>query len=134
MLEQTKTVSEAATWFEAFILAHPVVTCILLAWVVSWVLTVAFRPVLRYLLPDGIERHVIRLFDVVIAFFVVLDMWPHDFAHWWAAGIGGASPFAYFVFSELICWKLPAARRALSLRELAEPSETPNEPPKDTTP
>jgi hypothetical protein len=103
-----------------------------LAWVVSWVLTVAFRPILRHVLPDGIERHVIRLFDVVVAFLVVLDMWPHDHAHWWAAGIGGASPFAYFALSEALCWKWPNLRRFLSLRELAiEPvsEDRPKEPP-----
>lgn len=126
-------VNGAASWFETFIQAHPVVTCWALAWVVSWVVTIAFRPVLQYLLPDQVERHVVRLFDCVVAFFVVFDMWPHDFAHWWAMGIGFASPFGYFAFSELLCWKWPGLRPRLSLRDFHDDPHTP-ETPKDPAP
>ena len=122
--------NEYASAFEAFIVAHPVVTCIALAWVVSWVVTVTARPFLKAVLPDHIERHVIRLFDVVIATFAVFEMWPNDHALWWALGIGGSSPIAYFALSELLCWKWPTLRKYLSLREL-EPESTPVYPSGD---
>lgn len=126
--QATQQANEFASWFESFIVTYPVTTCIVLAWVVSWVVTVAFRPFLKRLLPDDLERHAIRLFDVMIAFLVVWDMWPGEYAHWWALGIGGLSPFAYFAFSELLCWQFPRMRRFLSLRELAPESRRTDAP------
>lgn len=121
-----------ASEFEKFIVTYPLVTCIALAWVVSWVLTVTARPFLKAIFPDHLERHFIRVFDVAIAFLVVWDMWPGTFAHWWALGIGGASPFAYFALSEVLCWKWPGLRKYLSLRELADADhDFPKTKPKD---
>ena len=54
-------------------------------------------------------------------------------ALWWAAGIGGSSPVAYFLLSELLCWKWPNLRAYLSLRELAPDTDT-NDQTKGPTP
>ncbi len=133
MNEQVTKANEYASAFEAFITAHPVITCIALAWVVSWVLTITFRPVIRAIFPDNVERHFVRVFDVLIAGLVAFDMWPNDHALWWAAGIGGTSPVAYLALSDLLCWKWPGLRKHLSLREFAGDSES-EDKPQDPTP
>lgn len=108
-----------ASAFEAFITEHPIVMCIALAWVVSWVVTVTVRPFIKALLPDHIERHFVRLFDVLLAGAAALVMWPEEHGVIWAMAIGGSSPIAYFALSEAVCWKWPQFRKYLSLRDLS---------------
>lgn len=121
--QQVTKANEFATAFETFLTAHPVVTCIALAWVVSWVITITARPFLTFV-RDELERHVVRLFDVLIATAAAALMWPGDHIVVWALAIGGSSPIAYLLLSEALCWKWPGLRKYLSLREFTtEPQE-----------
>lgn len=137
MNDQISKASEYASAFEAFIGAHPTVISIVLAFVISWGLTAGLASLLRVLLPDNIERALIRLFDIAVAALVAFYTWPGAHAVWWALAIGVSSPFGYLALSELLIWKWPALRKHLSLRELAaepdpETGDDTRTPPGDT--
>lgn len=138
MIEQQELgrVNDAASWFEAFIVAHPVVVSIFLAWFVSWVVTAALKKPLRAWVNNDWQDWVVRTFDCLVATSVCVQTWPNDHAAWWALAIGFGSPFAYFAVSELLCLWKPGLRKYLTLGELATPLPPPvvqpPAPPGDT--
>jgi hypothetical protein len=133
-MNPTQTIAganEYASAFEQFIVAHPISTSVIVALLVSWVATSTFKFPLRLCLPDHIQDWCIRFFDCVVAFAVMLKMWPGEHALVWAALVGLGSPIVYGLVAAAVCWKWPAAKRFLTLRELHadEEQETENDGP-----
>ena len=119
--QQLDKVSAGATWFEAFMHDHPVVFAILVATIASWVVTAA----LNYWLESGPKKkRNLRTIDCLIAGALVAIMLSGHVDWRVLIGlsllVGGASPFAYFAFSESVSKFFPSMRPYLSLRELAE--------------
>ena len=128
MIEQAQKIDAGATWFETFILAHPVVTCIALAWVGSWVLTILLKKPLCHVVADDWEAWWLRMLDSTIATGIVAYMWPGDHVVVWALVLGPASPVAYLILAALLCWWRPALKPYLSLPEFLV-HETPKDAP-----
>lgn len=136
-MDPTSVIGSANTWagaFTQFVNSHPMAVAVILAFVISWGLTAALASILRALLPDAIERSVIRIVDILIAFIVALFNWPTEPAIWWALAIGVSSPFGYALVTWVICWKWPTLKPYLSLRELAEPDVHPTSTTKPEDP
>lgn len=132
-MDPTTVIGSANSWagaFTQFVTSHPMAVAVVLAYGISWGATSLLASLLRWFLPDAIERAVIRLVDALAAFFVALYNWPTEPAVWWALLIGVSSPFGYAAFSEALCWKFPRLKPYLSLRELSEPEHvyTPTKP------
>jgi hypothetical protein len=117
-MEHLDKATAAANWFEAFI-QHASVMSILLALVGSWCATAAFKMPIRALIAPAWQGWTIRMFDVVVALAICAATWPNDWRFVWAFVIGFASPIVYFLLAALACWKFPALKPYLSLRELA---------------
>ena len=125
--------NEYASAFEAFLTAHPIVIAIVTAIVCSWTLTAALKP----WFPSGPKRaRNLRTADCLIAAAIAAIMLHGLFTWQLLFGlcllIGSGSPFAYWIVSELLCWKWPQLRKYLALRELANVESAEMPPPEDT--
>jgi hypothetical protein len=135
--QQIEKASGIATALTAFAHAHPLITIVIVAIVVSWMATSIFKHILRRMLPDDIQDDVIRLFDCAVAGVFAFWMWPGDPAHlaWRVAAAifaAGGSPLAYFLLAEAACWKWPGLRKFLTLRELTVKPDPETETGDDT--
>lgn len=118
MNEQLGRADEYANFVEAFIHNHPLVTAILVAILCSWSATIIFKLVLvRPLVPPRFHVSLIFLFDVLVAGFIVVKMWPGDHKFIWALLVGTSSPTAYAIAAGVLCWWRPGLRKFLQLRE-----------------
>lgn len=118
MTEEIGKANEYASFFEAFIANHPFVTAILVATLVSWAVTAAFKVPLRALLPDAWQDWCIRTFDCAVAGAVAWYMWPGEHDAVWALLVGTGSPVVYWALSGFLVWKWPGLQKYLTLREL----------------
>lgn len=123
MNDHVEEANALAAGIEAFITLHPIVFAWIVATIGSWVLTSLSR---LWVAKGPNRKRNLQTLDVAIAAsLAALMMFGH--ADWRvllgvSLTIGGLSPFAYFGFSELLCWKWPQLRKYLSLREFTTPA------------
>lgn len=125
MNEQLDKINQGANFFEEFIRVHPLVSAMIAATVLSWVLTAAIKP---WMLRGPNRARNLRTLDVALAAIAAALMMRQLLEWRWlicfALLVGGASPFLYWAWSEALCWKFPKARRFLTLSELGPESDS----------
>lgn len=125
--------SENASALEAFVRDHTIIAAIIVATVCSWALTAAIK---GWISTGPRKALAVRTIDCAIAGVLAAIMLHDQFAWHILTGvcllIGSGSPFAYWILSELVCWKWPGLRKYLALRELA-PDPTPADETGDDT-